>query len=101
MLVMDNLNTHKGKMAQEWLDKNSEVSFHYTLTHASWVNLAECVFSILTRKELQESVHRSNRELVRFLKDFMKQYNKTCGPYVWTKGPEKLKKIISLYIMQI
>jgi hypothetical protein len=96
MLVMDNLNTHKGKMAQEWLDKNSEVSFHYTLTHASWVNLAECVFSILTRKELQESVHRSNRELVRFLKDFMKQYNKTCGPYVWTKGPEKLKKIIEL-----
>lgn len=95
-VVMDNLNTHKGKMAQEWLDRHPEVSFHFTPTHASWVNLAECFFSILTRQGLQQSVHRSNRELVRFLKDYVKRYNKTCGPYVWTKGPEKLKKIIEL-----
>jgi hypothetical protein len=33
---------------------------------------------------------------VRFLKEFVEQYNKTCGPYLWTKGPEKLKKIIEL-----
>ena len=95
-VVMDNLNTHKGKMAQEWLDKHPQVSFHYTPTHASWVNLAECFFSILTRQGLQQSVHRSNRELVGFLKDYVNRYNKTCGPFVWTKGPEKLKKIIEL-----
>ena len=95
-VVMDNLNTHKGKLAQEWLENHPEVTFHYTPTHASWVNLAECFFSILTRKGLQQSVHRSNRELVRFLKDFVKQYNESCGPYVWTKGPNKLRKIIEL-----
>lgn len=95
-VVMDNLNTHKGTMAKEWLDKNPQVTFHYTPTHASWVNLAECFFSILTRKGLQQSVHRSNRELVGFLKDFVKEYNKTCGPFVWTKGPEKLQRIIKL-----
>lgn len=95
-VVMDNLNTHKGTLAQEWLEKHPLVSFHYTPTHASWVNLAECFFSILTRKGLQQSVHRSNRELVRFLKEFVEQYNKTCGPYIWTKGPEKLKRIIEL-----
>lgn len=95
-VVMDNLNTHKGKMAQEWLDKHPKVTFHYTPTHASWVNLAECFFSILTRQGLQQSVHRSNRELVGFLKDYVNRYNKTCGPFVWTKGPEKLKKIIEL-----
>lgn len=95
-VVMDNLNTHKGTQAQEWLEKHPLVSFHYTPTHASWVNLAECFFSILTRQGLQQSVHRSNRELVRFLKDFVEQYNKTCGPYIWTKGPEKLKRIIEL-----
>lgn len=95
-VVMDNLNTHKGKLAQEWLEKHPQVTFHFTPTHASWVNLAECFFSILTRKGLQQSVHRSNRELVRFLKDFVEQYNKSCGPYVWTKGPDKLRKIIEL-----
>jgi transposase len=95
-VVMDNLNTHKGRMAQEWLADHPNVTFHYTPTHASWANLAECFFSILTRKGLQQSVHRSNRELVRFLKEFVKNYNETCGPFVWTKGPEKLKKIIQL-----
>ena len=95
-VVMDNLNTHKGDSAKEWLASHPQVSFHYTPTHASWVNLAECFFSILTRKGLQQAVHRSNRELVRFLKEFVEHYNKTCGPYIWTKGPEKLKKIIEL-----
>jgi hypothetical protein len=41
---MDNLNTHKGKLAQQWLEEHPLVSFHYTPTHASWVNLAECFF---------------------------------------------------------
>jgi transposase len=95
-VVMDNLNTHKGRLAQEWLEAHPQVSFHYTPTHASWVNLAECFFSILTRKGLQQSVHRSLRELVRFLKDFVIEYNKTCGPFVWSKGPDKLTKIIKL-----
>ena len=95
-VVMDNLNTHKGELAKQWLEKHPLVSFHYTPTHASWVNLAECFFSILTGQGLQQSVHRSNRELVRFLREFVSEYNRTCGPFVWTKGPEKLRRIIQL-----
>lgn len=95
-VIMDNLNTHKGKLAQEWLAAHPKVSFHYTPTHASWVNLAECFFSILTRQGLQQAVHRSVKELTKFLKDFVEQYNKTCGPFIWTKGPEKLQRIIAL-----
>jgi len=79
-VVLDNLNTHQGKLAQEWLERHPEVTFHYPPTHASWVNLAECFFSILTRTGRQQSVHRSTRELVRFLKDFVKRYNESCGP---------------------
>lgn len=95
-VVMDNLNTHKGKLALDWLERNPLVSFHYTPTHASWVNLAECFFSILTRRGLQQAVHRSVGELRRFLKDFVEAYNKSCGPFVWTKGPKKLERIIEL-----
>ena len=95
-VVMDNLNTHKGKLAQQWLEQNPQVSFHYTPTHASWVNLAECFFSILTRQGLQQSVHQSVKDLRKFLREFVTSYNKSCGPYVWTKGPEKLQRIIEL-----
>lgn len=95
-VVMDNLNTHKGTLAQEWLGRHPGVTFHYTPTHASWVNLAECFFSILSRQGLHQSVHRSARELTAFLTAFVKSYNKSCGPFVWTKGPEKLRRIIEL-----
>jgi hypothetical protein len=86
----------QGQDSTRLVGQNPGVTFHYTPTHASWVNLAECFFSILTRKGLHQSVHRSNRDLVRFFKDFVNQYKKTCRPFVWTKGPEKLKKIIEL-----
>lgn len=95
-VVMDNLNTHTNKAAMDWLEAHPMVSFHYTPTHASWVNLVECFFSILTRTGLQQQVHKSGKELERFLKQFVQTYNTTCGPFTWTKGPEKLSRIIQL-----
>lgn len=95
-VVMDNLNTHLNEAAQQWLARHPKVSFHYTPTHASWVNLIECFFAILTKQGLQQAVHRSGKELERFLKSYLEEYNKRYGPFTWTKGPEKLKRIIQL-----
>jgi len=95
-VILDNLNTHNGRAAEEWLEKHPKVTFHFTPTHASWVNLIECFFSILTRNGLRHSVHRSVKDLEKFLYTFIEKYNKQCGPFTWTKGPEKLKKIIQL-----
>ena len=95
-IVLDNLNTHTNKAAQDWLTENPRVTFHYTPTHASWVNLIECFFSILTKQGLQQAVHKSAKELEKFLKSFIKKYNERCGPFTWTKGPEKLQRIIEL-----
>ena len=95
-IVLDNLNTHTNEAARKWLETHQLVSFHYTPTHASWVNLIECFFSILTRQGLQQAVHQSAKELEIFLKSFIQEYNKRCGPFEWTKGPEKLRRIIEL-----
>lgn len=95
-VVMDNLNTHKGKAARQWLKDHPQVSFHYTPTYASWVNLAEGFFSILSKQGLEQAVHRWARDLETFLEAFVLEYNKHAVPFVWTKGPEKLKKIIAL-----
>ena len=78
------------------LEAHPLVSFHYTPTHALWVNLIEGFFSILTRQGLQQAVHQSAKELEHFLKTFVQEYKKCCGPFEWTKGPEKLRKIIEL-----
>jgi transposase len=93
-VVADNLNIHKNEAARRWLGRHPQVQFHYTPTHASWVNLIECFFSILSKQGLAHSVQRSKQDLKDLLHRFLASYNATCGPFTWTKGPEQLQRII-------
>jgi transposase len=93
-VVLDNLNIHKNQAAQRWLGRHPRVHFHHTPTHASWVNLIECFFSILSKQGLSQSVHHSKRQLKEFLVKFIENYNQHCSPFTWRKGPEKLQRII-------
>ncbi|MGZ7099367.1 MAG: IS630 family transposase, partial [Candidatus Angelobacter sp.] len=70
-MVLDNLNIHKNPAAQRWLKLHPRVHFHYTPTHASWVNMVECFFSILGKQGLSQSVHTSKRQLKEFLLDYI------------------------------
>jgi transposase len=93
-VVVDNLNIHKNEAARRWLARYPLVQFHYTPTHASWVNLIECFFSILSKQGLAHSVQHSKQDLKRLLNRFIASYNETCNPFTWTKGPEHLQRII-------
>lgn len=93
-VVLDNLNIHKNEAAKQWLLRHPRVHFHYTPTHASWMNMIECFFSILTRQALTHSVQRSKRDLKDFLLRYLKQYGENPTPFTWTKGPEQLQRII-------
>jgi transposase len=93
-VVLDNLNIHKNEAARNWLHAHPRVHFHYIPTHASWLNLIECFFSILAKQGLSQSVHRSKAELRRFLHQFLDNYNEYSSPFTWTKGPESLQRII-------
>jgi transposase len=89
-VVLDNLNIHKDDAAQQWLMRHPRVHFHYTPTHASWMNMIECFFSILTRQALTQSVQRSKKDLKDFLIRYLKKYGEDPTPFTWTKGPEQL-----------
>jgi transposase len=93
-VVLDNLNIHKNEAAKQWLLRHPRVHFHYTPTHASWMNMIECFFSILTRQALTQSVQRSKKELKDFLLRYLKQYSHNPTPFTWTKGPEHFQRII-------
>lgn len=93
-VVLDNLNIHKNEAAKQWLLRHPRVHFHYTPTHASWMNMIECFFSILTRQALTQSVQRSKKELKDFLLLYLKQYSQNPTPFTWTKGPEHFQRII-------
>ena len=93
-VVLDNLNIHKNEAARQWLLRHPRVHFHYTATHASWMNMIECFFSILTRQALTHSVQRSKKDLKEFLLRYLKKYSENPRPFTWTKGPDKLQRII-------
>jgi len=93
-VVLDNLNIHKNEAAKQWLLRHPRVHFHYTATHASWMNMIECFFSILTRQALTQSVQRSKKDLKDFLIRYIKKYSENPTPFTWTKGPEHFQRII-------
>ena len=82
-VIMDNHSIHKRHGL--WLDERPNVFFHYTPTSASWLNMVEIWFGILTLKSLRGASFLSTQELGAQIKAFQKAYNKTAQPFVWKK----------------
>jgi transposase len=83
-IILDNLNTHKPKH-DRWLAKHPAVHFHYTPTHASWINQVECWFSILWRQALRGLSVTSFRKLRQAIDAFIEVYSQNAHPFEWTK----------------
>lgn len=83
-VVLDNLNTHKPKH-DRWLARHPGVHFHYTPTHASWLNQVEIWFSILTRAALRGLSATRPREVCAAIDRFTAARNANPIPFEWTK----------------
>ena len=83
-VILDNLKTHKPKH-DRWLAKHPMIHFHYTPTHASWLNQVEIWFSILWRQALRGLSVTSFRRLRKAIDGFIEAYSQTAHPFEWTK----------------
>jgi len=84
-VVLDNLNTHKPKH-DRWLARHPNVHFHYTPTHASWLNQVEIWFSILWRSALRGASFTSPRQVRQAIDAFIAAYNQAAAPFEWSKA---------------
>lgn len=89
-IILDNASAHKSPRIRRWLARHPRFQFHFTPTYASWLNLVERWFAALTTKKLQRGVHRSVRELVTAIRDFIAYHNETGKPYVWVKSADAI-----------
>jgi transposase len=89
-IVIDNFSTHEVDEVKKWLKKHKNVIFHFTPTHASWLNQIELWFSILQRQLIKRGDFKSVRDLDRKIINFIKKYNKKAKPFAWCYG-EPLK----------
>jgi len=91
-VILDNLSTHKPKRDM-WLKRHKNVHFHFTPTHASWLNQVEIWFSILSGKSLNGASFQSVPELIAHIEAFIASYNETARPFVWTKSKVHQKRL--------
>ena len=91
-LIVDNLSVHKHKDVKKWLAKRKgKIKFHFTPTHASWLNQIELWFSILSRKVLKRGIFSSREDLVETVMKFIKEYSQEAKPFKWTYTGDPLK----------
>jgi len=84
-VILDNLSTHKPKH-DRWLARHPNVHFHFTPTHASWLNQIEVWFSILWRGALRGASFTSPRQVRQAIDRFIEAYSQTAHPFEWKKA---------------
>jgi len=89
-LILDNYGTHKTQLIRDWLVKRPRFHLHFTPTSASWLNLVERWFALLTDRQLRRGVHRSTRELENAIRSFIRHHNKNPKPFVWHKTADQI-----------
>ncbi len=89
-LILDNYGTHKTALVRRWLLKRPRFQVHFTPTSASWLNLVERWFALLTEKQLRRGVHRSTQALQAAIRAYIAHTNEQPKPFVWTKTADEI-----------
>ena len=91
-VILDNSSTHSTPAVHAWLAAHPQVHFHFTPTGASWLNMVEAWFSILTRKSVRRGSFETVRALIRHIERYLAEWNTHPTPFVWTKEPAAIIK---------
>jgi transposase len=89
-VVCDNYATHSHPTVKAWLAKHPRITMHFTPTSASWMNMVEIFFGIITRQAIRRGTFTSVSDLIAAIRAFIDAYNDRCAPFVWTKTAEQV-----------
>ena len=89
-LIADNYATHKTALIRNWFAKRPRFHIHFTPTSASWLDLVERWFGLLTEKQLRRGVHQSSGELEAAIYRYLDVTNEDPKHLVWTKTADQI-----------
>jgi transposase len=93
-LICDNYGTHKHPKVKEWLAAHPRFEMHFTPTSASWLNLVERWFALITSQAIRRGSFDSVRRLERAITRYMAHWNENAEPFRWTKSPKEIRRKI-------
>ena len=83
-LTVDNYATHKHPKVKAWLKRHPRFHLHFTPTSASWINLVERFFGLITEDAIRRGVFHSVAELKTAIEAYLDQHNADAEPFIWT-----------------
>ena len=89
-VVLDNLSAHRTPLVHRWLLRHPRFHLHFTPTYASWLNLVERFFGMLTEKALRRGSHTSVAQLREAILAYVKAHNAKGKPFTWTKTADEI-----------
>jgi transposase len=100
-LILDNYATHKTPAIRRWLAKRPRYHLHFTPIGASWINLVERWFALLTQRQLRRGVHRSTRALETAILEYIALSTTRPKPFVWTKSADEILASVQRFCRRI
>jgi transposase len=89
-LIADNYATHKHAKVKAWLKRHKRVHLHFTPTSASWLNLVERFFGLITEDAIRRGVFRSIDDLKAAIEAYLEHHNENPKPFIWTATADKI-----------
>jgi transposase len=89
-VVLDNLSAHRAPAVHRWLLRHPRFHLHFTPTYASWLNLVERFFGMLTEKALRRGSHTSVAALRDAILAYVAAHNDKGKPFKWTKTADEI-----------
>ena len=100
-LILDNYGTHKTPSVRAWFARNPRFHVHFTPTSASWLNLVERFFALLSERQIKRSTHRSTVELERAIRRYLGIHNEDPKPFIWTKSADEILASVGKFCKRI
>jgi transposase len=89
-VVLDNRSAHRAPPVARWLLRHPRVTFHFTPTYASWLNMVERFFGLLTQKALKRGSHTSIAQLRAAILAYVDAHNDRDTPFKWVKTADEI-----------
>ena len=71
-------------LLRAWLARHPRWTFHFTPTSASWLNLVERFFGLITQDAIRRGVFKSVPDLEATIEAYLEHHNADPKPFIWT-----------------
>jgi transposase len=90
-LICDNYGTHKHPKVKQWLATHPRFQIHFTPTSASWLNLVERWFGLITSQAIRRGSFDSVRKLEVVILRYLAAWNEDAKPFRWTTTAREIR----------